>query len=1323
MSTKCQNVASVVTLFDAETGDPLFGGAIRIRGCITTLGIGQESSSINITLLWDPCLKGEPTIAYLGTPATFTCGELVFGGIINSIAYRESSGGFEYTVNLIDPKRLLSGVSVLLTTYFCDPIIPGIEIANFININALLEEGVARCPPGDDTQNWPRIGACGNFGLAGGNSQGPLLWMVLQKIQSLYGGGSRSFRTTSGRNIYISMGDLVNLLISRAPYARASGTSSSLGELITNACDLLCCDYIVLLEGIYATVYLIDRTLPPSSGYIQSLVAEGSEKGILVSGGIGKDEIYEVSNNLILGDNVNYLAERSNDDNSFSMMLGEDINGDPVRVNQMNFTADINITPVIEILAAGGYGNNLSANGMFSITEAELLSCGTLSSWRMYGLFAANINSLSGRISQILGFRARLVDVIAAIDQLQRPYAAGPAGDNARIHDIETCGRGNLVYTNTAAFNNAIMVENNVFEWLQTFVRTYYGRYWLIPMNAICMTPPAPGVRKVKQGELFEFTDYPVGDGYPSPTQNNILGLTYGVSTTLFESGNGKIQAFIAVNKNLTRDVIINGRAISQSIDYSKLSTDDCKVFGNYVYVKATVDGTMYKNTKSNQPEVLLTTDLVPTAVIVNSRTGLTQGIRAFAYLFGRTVANFAMNVSDKESINAMAFTGATAGINYALVPMQSNIYVYGPWLGSAGAVGGTAIKQDSTLNPWTCGGYTAMDLIGQSTASLGVRPSNEEESGSMTLAEPPGYSIQSFIRAKVAIDSIIVSYGEAGVTTTYSFKQHVQKFGNYNQHLANMVRKRVIDRNIILGRLRKQRLLTEGRVMAVTQATWKLQNIMDKASPGFCLVGTYTTPIQKDVPVDIPAFTTAAGQGTMSCADMCEEPEGEANKDTAGTKDNNSHDAFLFDPNDWGSIVLGEVKDDIKNYAALSIDAIFAPVSLEGRGGRLPRYVSNWSTTQTYSRTRPSMPPIKSNNPLAINQKYLNPILSKKMVGVWDDRSSEDDDGVYISRISFGTDISLIASAGSDRYKNETDFGFFSLKGPLVLQSWGYDTENKPIPNAVDTEANTIAGKFVNSKLKNKFMVNWLKNPKTWPVGPIDLRYDRERGVWVSPPAERVVVAQLKEKLSPRGSASAVLLNPTNDGVLFYDKYHIDGKDGEDLGAELGKCKITVFDYLGNTLKAGTTVYVMHNDQRYIVIGSNAGPDLIKKTTYPITADNDCVECEETSEEFCPTDACGLSDCIKDLYGRTLKPVTTATGAEVASVATPWGGISAIEGPFGRKAKLPAGSSFAPGVLGIDSEGCLKIYLLTECSSSSSSAASPTQTAPTAGESGSKVV
>jgi hypothetical protein len=137
----------------------------------------------------------------------------------------------------------------------------------------------------------------------------------------------------------------------------------------------------------------------------------------------------------------------------------------------------------------------------------------------------------------------------------------------------------------------------------------------------------------------------------------------------------------------------------------------------------------------------------------------------------------------------------------------------------------------------------------------------------------------------------------------------------------------------------------------------------------------------------------------------------------------------------------------------------------------------------------------------------------------------------------------------------------FIGLRGPLMVHGWGYDLDGYPVPNAadepkevndkgmfkrhrkkqsthadgtlvVDADGNAVyeddydhAGDFpggslngnelgsIISKSQNwannkwskpirsdKFYLNWGERPDLWPVGPIDLRWDKERGVWVTP-------------------------------------------------------------------------------------------------------------------------------------------------------------------------------------------------------------------------------
>jgi hypothetical protein len=116
----------------------------------------------------------------------------------------------------------------------------------------------------------------------------------------------------------------------------------------------------------------------------------------------------------------------------------------------------------------------------------------------------------------------------------------------------------------------------------------------------------------------------------------------------------------------------------------------------------------------------------------------------------------------------------------------------------------------------------------------------------------------------------------------------------------------------------------------------------------------------------------------------------------------------------------------------------------------------------------------------------------------------------------------------------------FFAFRGPLMLHGWGYDTEGYPVPNKADEPAefdgkgrpkrfvlttsgtNDLKkdGKFLpgagellgdiigrgyvkeNGEWTRKptryFHLNWAERSDLWPVGPIDLRWDAERKVWV---------------------------------------------------------------------------------------------------------------------------------------------------------------------------------------------------------------------------------
>ena len=103
-------------------------------------------------------------------------------------------------------------------------------------------------------------------------------------------------------------------------------------------------------------------------------------------------------------------------------------------------------------------------------------------------------------------------------------------------------------------------------------------------------------------------------------------------------------------------------------------------------------------------------------------------------------------------------------------------------------------------------------------------------------------------------------------------------------------------------------------------------------------------------------------------------------------------------------------------------------------------------------------------------------------------------------------------------------DYRMFALRGPLLIHGWGYDLQGKPIPNEVDTEGDdetpgAAQGVFKKISLTDYFMPNFLRKSHCWPVAPVDLRFDRDRGVWTTPPPPRFVLLEFQEKVKPFGT------------------------------------------------------------------------------------------------------------------------------------------------------------------------------------------------------------
>jgi hypothetical protein len=159
----------------------------------------------------------------------------------------------------------------------------------------------------------------------------------------------------------------------------------------------------------------------------------------------------------------------------------------------------------------------------------------------------------------------------------------------------------------------------------------------------------------------------------------------------------------------------------------------------------------------------------------------------------------------------------------------------------------------------------------------------------------------------------------------------------------------------------------------------------------------------------------------------------------------------------------------------------------------------------------------------------------------------------------------------------------FLGLRGPLMLHSWGYDTDGYPVPNRADQPVmngrnpkrkkdGTILtiGEDENNPLvfnrENKFYNGWAQLPATWPVGPIDLRWNRNKKMWTIGGQDRFAFVVLEEDLTDLQPVRASLWE---NAVLNNSSSNNEGK----------RKLIFVKDNKGITAPRGAKIYCKYSE------------------------------------------------------------------------------------------------------------------------------------------------
>ena len=206
------------------------------------------------------------------------------------------------------------------------------------------------------------------------------------------------------------------------------------------------------------------------------------------------------------------------------------------------------------------------------------------------------------------------------------------------------------------------------------------------------------------------------------------------------------------------------------------------------------------------------------------------------------------------------------------------------------------------------------------------------------------------------------------------------------------------------------------------------------------------------------------------------------------------------------------------------SWDCIVSPFQIGGTSPKLPTMPASASPACVVSQSNHVDPPINEWTPPVIDISYLNPFLR---AGSPSHGAGSRYDGTVVFNGGTNSDQNLV-NAGSV----PADLRPMALRGPLVIQGWGYDLNGKPIPNKADDADNARQGDFVSTSLKDQFLDKWTEKRETWPVAPVDLRYDRVRKVWTVPSTFRII--QVKATGGVPAGASVTDCEPLNIDTVY---------------------------------------------------------------------------------------------------------------------------------------------------------------------------------------------